>query len=86
VHLIKDRGMAYVQASQDLKLTVRNCALETHDLASCSAFIWPWPGKTCCGDRRTSSPNRGTRNEAKADVFDYIERFYKSKRGHWTVI
>jgi transposase InsO family protein len=26
-----------------------------------------------------------TREEAKADVFDYIERFYKAKRRHSTI-
>lgn len=26
-----------------------------------------------------------TRDEAKADVFDYIERFYNPKRGHPTI-
>jgi len=26
-----------------------------------------------------------TRNEARADVFDYIERFYNSIRRHWTI-
>src|SRR5262249_40734674 len=31
---------------------------------------------------RTSNKTYRTRNEAKADVFDYIERFYNSKRRH----
>ena len=26
-----------------------------------------------------------TRNEARADVFDYIERFYNTTRRHWTI-
>jgi hypothetical protein len=26
-----------------------------------------------------------TRDEARADVFDYIERFYNPKRRHWTI-
>jgi putative transposase len=26
-----------------------------------------------------------TRNQAKAEVFDYIERFYNPKRRHWTL-
>jgi transposase InsO family protein len=34
---------------------------------------------------RTSSKTYRTRNEAKADVFDYIERFYNSKRRHSTI-
>ena len=34
---------------------------------------------------RTSNRTYRTRNEAKADVFDYIERFYNSKRRHSTI-
>ena len=31
---------------------------------------------------RTASKEYRTRDEAKADVFDYIERFYNRKRRH----
>ena len=31
---------------------------------------------------RTARKTYRSRNEAKADVFDYIERFYNSKRTH----
>ena len=34
---------------------------------------------------RTARKLYRTRDEAKADVFDYIERFYNSKRRHWTI-
>jgi hypothetical protein len=34
---------------------------------------------------RISNKTYKTRNEAKADVFDYIERFYNSKRRHSTI-
>jgi putative transposase len=34
---------------------------------------------------RTSSKTYRTRDEAKADVFDYIERFYNAKRRHSTI-
>jgi putative transposase len=34
---------------------------------------------------RTARKTYRTRNEAKADVFDYIERFYNSKRRHSTI-
>jgi putative transposase len=34
---------------------------------------------------RTSNKTYRARNEAKADVFDYIERFYNSKRRHSTI-
>ena len=34
---------------------------------------------------RTSSKTYRTRDEAKADVFDYIERFYNPKRRHSTI-
>ena len=34
---------------------------------------------------RTGRQNYRTRDEAKADVFDYIERFYNTKRRHSTI-
>ena len=34
---------------------------------------------------RTSGRTYRTRNEAKADVFDYIERFYNQRRRHSTL-
>jgi putative transposase len=34
---------------------------------------------------RTARKTYRTRNEAKADVFDYIERFYNTKRRHSTI-
>jgi putative transposase len=34
---------------------------------------------------RTARKNYRTRNEAKADVFDYIERFYNMTRRHSTI-
>jgi putative transposase len=34
---------------------------------------------------RTGNKTYRTRNEARADVFDYIERFYNAKRRHSTI-
>ena len=34
---------------------------------------------------RTARKTYRTRDEAKADVFDYIERFYNPKRRHSTI-
>jgi putative transposase len=34
---------------------------------------------------RTARKTCRTRNEAKADIFDYVERFYKPKRRHSTI-
>ena len=34
---------------------------------------------------RTERKNYRTRNEARADVFDYIERFYNAVRRHSTI-
>lgn len=34
---------------------------------------------------RTARKRYRTRSDAKADVFDYIERFYNSKRRHSTL-
>jgi putative transposase len=40
-----------------------------------------WSLKT----ERTRQKMYRSRDEAKADVFDYIERFYSSKRRHSTI-
>jgi putative transposase len=37
------------------------------------------------GTERTARKLYHTRDEAKADVFDYIERFYNPKRRHSTI-
>lgn len=34
---------------------------------------------------RVSRRTYRTRNDAKADVFDYVDRFYNPKRGHSTI-
>jgi putative transposase len=48
----------------------------------CSPNWYPLPfAKT----ERTASKLYRTRDEAKADVFDYIERFYNPKRRHSTI-
>jgi putative transposase len=65
VRLIKDRGVSYVQASQDLGV---HAAMES--------FF------SSLKTERTGRKTYRTRDEAKADVFDYIERFYNSKRRH----
>jgi putative transposase len=36
-------------------------------------------------DERTARKTYRTREDAKADVFDYIERFYNAKRRHSTI-
>jgi transposase InsO family protein len=48
------------------------------------------PGQIQCAvgsglDERTAGKTYRTREEAKADVFDYIERFYNAKRRHSTI-
>lgn len=41
------------------------------------------PGR--CKTERTARKIYHTRNEAKANVFDYIERFYNTPRRHSTI-
>jgi transposase-like protein len=58
VRLIKDRGVSYAQASEDLKVhtsQLRDWVKKFSDdpqhafpglsraISSCSGFIWPWP-------------------------------------------
>jgi transposase InsO family protein len=39
----------------------------------------------CAQTERTVRKTYRTRDEAKADLFDYIERFYNAKRRHSTI-
>ena len=40
---------------------------------------------SCLKVERVASKTYRTRNEARADVFDYIERFYNPRRRHSTI-
>src|SRR5438132_600310 len=56
---------------------------------SCSGNVWDNAALesffSSLKTERTSNKTYRTRNEAKADVFDYIERFYNPKRRHSTI-
>ena len=70
VRLIKDRGVSYVQASQDLGVHTS----QLRDNAAMESFF------STLKTERTACKMYRTRDEARADVFDYIERFYNRLR------
>jgi len=43
------------------------------------------PSQCSRDDERTARKTYRTRSQAKADVFDYIERFYNPRRQHSTI-
>jgi transposase InsO family protein len=71
------------------------------DNSRATAIAYRRAASTCLGDdracrraqsffsslktERTGNKTYRTRDQAKADVFDYIERFYNSKRRHSTI-
>jgi putative transposase len=54
-----------------------------------SGNVWDNPARkslfSSLKTERTARKTYRTRDEAKADVFDYIERFYNAKRRHSTI-
>src|SRR5215469_1882641 len=116
VRLIKDRGVSYVQASEDLgvhpsQLRGKSDALLHHSdrgsqytseqfqklmadhgmvcSMSRSGNVWDNAAMesffSSLKTERVGRKTYRTRDEAKADVFDYIERFYNPKRRHSTI-
>ena len=103
VRLIRDRGVSYVQAAQDLG--VHQSVLRTWVKAFADDPQHAFPGQgqmkpeqlEIARLKREVSKLKAerdilkkaaayrTRDEAKADVFDYIERFYNPKRRHSTI-
>ncbi|MBB4208508.1 integrase-like protein [Roseinatronobacter bogoriensis subsp. barguzinensis] len=47
-----------------------------------AAFVRDWKGERQRAQRTTDRGVYRTRDEARADVFDYIERFYNPRRRH----
>ena len=82
VRLIKDRGVSYVQAAQDLGVHVSQLRDWVKKLADDPQHAFPGHGQMKPEQLEIA---RLKRDEAKADVFDYIERFYNPKRRHSTI-
>src|SRR3984893_10081269 len=80
-----DRGSQYTR-EQVQKLTADHCAVcsmsrsgNVWDNAAMESFF------SSLKTERTGRKTYRTRDEARADVFDYIERFYNPKRRHSTI-
>src|SRR6516165_5229694 len=119
VRLIKDRGVSYVQASQDLNVHPSQLRDWVKKFSEDAQHAFPGHGQmkpeqleivrlkrevaklkaerdilpsaagtarscTGCRDRSDAAVHRAF-DQAKVDVFDYIERFYNSKRRHSTI-
>jgi transposase len=112
VRLITDRGVSYVQASQDLGMHTSQLRDWVKKFGDDPQHAFPGRGQmkpdqleiarladhgVVCSMSRSGNVWRASsrqskpsvqhascipRDEAKADVFDYIERFYNPKRRH----
>ena len=96
VRLVSERGLTVTQAARDLDIhetVLRHqklladhgieCSMsrlgECHDNAVMESFF------SRMKEERLNRRRYRTRNEARAEVFDYIERFYNPKRRHSTL-
>src|SRR5271169_3707343 len=100
VRLIRDRGVSYAQASEELKVHPTQLRNWVRAFADDPQHAFPGQGQMKPEQleiarlkreviklkaERTARKTYRTRDEAKADVFDYIERFYNPKRRHSTI-
>src|SRR5665213_1840279 len=96
VRLIKDRGVSYAQAEQDLSVQCTSEQFQRlmtdHGVVcsmSRSGNVWDNAAMesffSSLKTERTARRTYRSRDEAKADVFDYIERFHNPKPRHSTI-
>src|SRR5450631_3148398 len=100
VRLIRDRGVSYAQAEQDLSVHQSQLRSWVKAFADDPQYAFPGQGQMKPEQleiarlkreviklraERTAHKIYRSRDEAKADVFDYIERFYNPKRRHSTI-
>src|SRR5271155_1677660 len=100
VRLIKERGVSYTQASHDLSVHQSQLRSWVKALGADPQHAFPGQGQMKPEQleiaqlkrevlklkaERTARKTYRTRDEAKADVFDYIECFYNPKRRHSTI-
>ena len=84
VRLIKERGVSYAQASLDLGVHQSQLRSWVKALAGDPQQAFPGQGQMKPEQLEIAQLKREV-IEAKADVFDYIERFYNAKRRHSTI-
>ena len=77
-----DRGVQYLSDDFQALLKVNGITCSMSDKGSCYDNAVVESFFASLKRERTKRRNYRTRNEARADVFDYIERFYNRKRRH----
>jgi len=78
VRLIKERGVSVAQASRDLNVQMNRSGNYRDNAAMASFFSSLKTG-------RVGRKVYRSRDEARADVFDYVECFYNPNRQHSTI-
>ena len=77
-----DRGVQYLSDDFQALLKVNGITCSMSDKGSCYDNAVVESFFASLKRERTRRRNYRTRDEARADVFDYIERFYNRKRRH----
>ncbi len=100
VRLVKERGVSVAQAARDLEVYGNMLRKWIRDFEADPQHSFPGHGQMKPEQaeiarlkreviklkaERTARKTYRTRDHAKADVFDYIERFYNPKRRHSTL-
>ncbi len=100
VRLVKERGVSVAQAARDLEVYGNMLRKWIRDSEADPQHSFPGHGQMKPEQaeiarlkreviklkaERTARKTYRTRDHAKADVFDYIERFYNPKRRHSTL-
>ena len=77
-----DRGVQYLSDDFQALLKVNGITCSMSDKGSCYDNAVVESFFASLKRERTNRRNYRTRDQARADVFDYIERFYNRKRRH----
>jgi transposase len=88
VKLVRERGVAVRQAARDLSVHENVLRKWVKEFGADPQQAFPGHGQMKPEQleiERIGNKTYRTRNEARADLFDYIERFYNAKRRHSTI-
>jgi transposase len=88
VKLVRERGVAVRQAARDLSVHENVLRKWVKEFGADPQQAFPGHGQMKPEQleiERIGNKTYRTRNQARADLFDYIERFYNAKRRHSTI-
>lgn len=87
VRLLKDRGVAVAQAARDLDVHDHVLRKWVREAQADPRQAFPGQGQMKPEQFETARKVYRTRDDARADMFDYFERFYnrRHRHAHWAI-